>query len=234
MKGLLFYSLAMGIVLMACNKPSNPYDTAMTVMVDETDTLPTYPTAQTLVSPFKLLDDPWQGIQISLMGIADKDVNAVITVSLEKEDRLTGNLTIRRAKVQRFITDLQNAVATFRAHKCPRSIIFRAIAEQASHLVNNAAHNRYLIVFSDLLENSEVSFYNPQTIALLKKSPATMEKQLEVNIQIPSLNGMQVWFLFAPSSYSQNSVYMPIARFYESVYRAHNAEVHVANQFDQP
>jgi len=234
MKTLVFYLLAMGIVLIACKKPSNPYDTAITVMVDETDTLPVYPTTQTLLSPFKLSDDPWQGMQISLVGIADKDVNAIITVSLEKEDRLTGNLTIRRAKVQRFITELQNAVATFRPHKCPRSIIFRAVAEQATQLANSAANKRYLLVFSDLLENSEVSFYNPQTLALLKNSPATMEKQLQCNIRIPSLNGMQVWFLFAPSSYSQNNVYMPIARFYESIYRAHNADVHVATQFSMP
>jgi len=232
---LIYVVMAISTVLIACNKSSYPYDTAIVAMLDETDKMPTYPTAQSLLSPFKLADDPWQGgIQIKLVGITDKDVNTTLTVSLEKEDRLTGNLTIRRAKVQRFISDLQNGINAFTTRNCGHSIIFRTIAGQAAQLADNPAHNRFLVVYSDLIENSEISFYNPQTLALLQKSPGMIEKQLEATDPLPSLTGIHVWFLFAPNSYKQNNVYMPIARFYESVYKAHHADVHIATQFSLP
>lgn len=225
----------MSITFIACNKPSNPYDTAMTVMIDETDQLPVYPSAQTLLSPFKLTDNPWQGLQIRLVGITDKDVNTIKTISLPKEDRLTGNVTIRQAKVRRFVADLQTDLAHFDSTRnYSHSIIFRAIAQQATLLANSPSSRRYLIIFSNLRENSEVNFYNPQTLALLQRNPDVIEKQLEANSPLPSLGGTQVWFLFAPASYHQNNIYMPIARFYESVYKAHHAEVHIETQFTFP
>jgi hypothetical protein len=229
---ILYILIAMSIVFITCNKSSNPYDTAMTVMIDETDQLLVYPTPQTLLSPFKLAENPWQGLQIRLVGITDKDVNTIKIISLPKEERLTGNVTIRQAKVRRFIVDLQTDLTHFDSTRnYPHSIIFRAIAQQATQLANCPSSKRYLIIFSNLRENSEVNFYNPQTLALLQRNPDVIEKQLETDSPIPSLGGTQVWFLFAPASYHQNNIYMPIARFYESVYEAHHAEVHIETQF---
>lgn len=225
----------MSIVLIACKKPSGPYDAAMTVMIDETDKLPVYPTSQTLLAPFKLTDNPWQGLQITLVGITDKDVNATKIMSLPKEDRLTSSITIRRVKVQRFISELQDNLARFDSTKnYPHSIIFRAIAHQATVLAKSTSSHRYLLVYSNLCENSEVNFYNPQTLSSLQQHPEVIEKQLRTFSPLPSLNGIQVWFLFAPPTYQQNNVYMPIARFYESVYKERQAEVHVETQFILP
>jgi hypothetical protein len=236
MKVILKYTtVAMSIVLIGCSKPSNPYDTAMTVMIDETDKLPVYPTSQALLAPIKLADNPWQGLQITLVGITDKDVNTIKTISLPKEDRLTGNVTIRQGKVRRFVADLQADLAHFDSTRnYPHPIIFRAIAQQATVLASSPSSNRLLIIFSNLRENSEANFYNPQTLALLQRNPDVIEKQLEANSPLPSLGGTQVWFLFAPASYHQNNIYMPIARFYEGVYKAHHAEVHIETQFTLP
>lgn len=225
----------MSIVFISCKKPSNSFDTAMTVMIDETDSLPVYPTSQALLAPFKLADNPWQGLQITLIGITDKDVNAAKVLSLPKEDRLTGSISVRRAKVQRFIRELQADLIRFDSTRSySHSIIFRAIAHQATVLAERSFSNRYLLIYSNLRENSEVNFYNPQTLALLRQNSEIIEKQLEENSPLPSLNGIQVWFLFSPPTYHQNNVYMPIARFYESVYKARQAEVHVETQFSLP
>ncbi|QEM12977.1 hypothetical protein [Mucilaginibacter rubeus] len=232
---LLRITIAMSIVFIGCKKPSNPYDTTMTVMIDETDSLPVYPTSQALLAPFKLAENPWQGLQITLVGITDKDVNATQIVSLPKEDRLTGNIAIRREKVKRFSSELQAELIRFDSTRSySHSIIFRAIAHQATLLAERSFSNRYLLIYSNLRENSEVNFYNPQTLALLQQHSEIIEKQLAANSPLPLLNGVQVWFLFAPPTYHQNNVYMPIARFYEHVYKARQAEVHVETQFILP
>ncbi|QTE35865.1 hypothetical protein J3L18_22335 [Mucilaginibacter gossypii] len=232
----LYITVTLSIVLIGCKKPSNRYDTAMTVMIDETDQLPVYPTSQTLLAPFKLADNPWQqGLQITLVGITDKDVNTAKVVSLPKEDRLTGNITVRRAKVQRFVTDVQANLSQFDSTRnYPHSIIFRAIEHQATILAKRSSRHRYLLVYSNLRENSEVNFYNPQTLAVLQQHPDLIKKQFETNSPLPSLKGIQIWFLFAPKSYRENNLYIPIARFYEQVYKAHDADVHIETQFSLP
>lgn len=235
MKNIVYALIAMSTLFIACTKPSNPFDTVVTVMVDETDSLPNYPTAKSLLAPFKLTEYPWQGIQIKVTAITDKDVNNTETVSLEKADRLTGNITIRRAKIERFAEQLQAQLATFDSTRnFPHSIIFRSIARQAALLATVNAPRRYVLVYSNLLENSEVNFYNPQTLALLESEPALIEKQLVADAPLTPLNGVDISFLYAPASYHQNNIYMPIVRFYEHVYKAHRAQVHVGTQFTLP
>jgi len=228
----IYFAIAMSLLLIDCNKDEPLYDTEATVMVDDTDPLPVYPTAKAILTSFKLKENPWQGIEIKLVAITSNDINDTKYISLEKESKLTGNNIVRRAKVQRFTEQLQSYLTSLDSVRhLPHSIIYRSIAKEAVLLTRSKIKTKLLIVYSDLLENSEISFYNPQTFGLLQKDPALVEKQLEAYQPLPSLDGVQVWFLYAPNSYHQNNVFMPIARFYESVYIAHHATVHIANQF---
>ncbi|TWI96807.1 hypothetical protein JN11_03920 [Mucilaginibacter frigoritolerans] len=224
--------LAMSITLSACNKPKAVYDTTMTVLVDQTDRLPVYPTVDMLLAPFNLDQNPAQGIEIKLCAISDKDVNKTETVSLPKEDVWQGNPIIRHARIEQFKEELQKHLSSLDSIRTfQHSIIFRNIAEQATLLSKRDVQRRILLIFSNLMENSEVRFYNPQTLVLLEKSPSLIEKQLESTAPLPDLAGEQVWFLYAPYSYRQNYAYMRVAHFYENIYRAHNTTVHIETQF---
>src|ERR1700761_3239990 len=82
--------IALNIVFSACNERQEvPYDTAIITMIDETDELPTYPTAQVILAPFHLKDNPWQGISIKVVAVTDRDVNRAETVALSKENQYT-------------------------------------------------------------------------------------------------------------------------------------------------
>jgi hypothetical protein len=232
MKPIYYFAVLALIVLNACNERSEPYNTDVTTMIDLTDSLTVYPTAKDLLAPFSLNTNLWQSIRITVVAIADKDINKTEVVSLEPGDKLTGNKMLRRAKINRFISNLQTALQSFKVvHALPRSIIFRSIATQAIALHASASTHKVLLIFSDLLENSEVDFYDAQTRLALQTHPAVIEKQLSLNTSLSMLNGLSVWFLYVPANYHINSVYMPIARFYEHAYKAHHAEVHIAQQF---
>jgi len=236
MKTILTYALlALSMALGACNEQPSPFDTALTIMVDETDTLPVYPSVTTLLTPFKLKEQPWQSLEITALGIEDKDITTAETITLPKENPITGNPIIRQARLARFAALLQGRLAAIDSVRSrPRSIVFRAVAQQAALLANRTAAHRYLLVYSDLMEHSNVNFYDPNTRSLLQTNPAIIEKQMEAEQQLPDLPGVQMWFVYKPKTYRENNLYMRIARFYERVYTAHHATVHIATTFELP
>ena len=227
--------LAVSLLLSACNKQSIPYDSAMTVMVDETDPLSVYPSAAALLAYFNLKEDEWQGITIKIVGISDKDMNRTETVALPKESQFTGNSIIRQAKILRFIEQLQACLSKFNnKHRYPNSIIFRAVAKQSAQVHRNAAPRKLLLVYSDLMEHGEANFYQPETMEMLRHNPGIIEKQLVGNQPLPDLTGLQLWLLYAPENYRKNDLYMRVAHLYERLYTAHHATVHIEHQFAQP
>lgn len=236
MKALTLLALAsIGTLMSNCGGRTAPYDIAITVMVDQTDAMILYPTAKGLLSPFGLERDPFRGVQVRIVAINAQDIAQSQTLSLERENRLTSNSIVRQAKIRRFEKELQACLDTFRRiQAAPRSIIFRAVSREAMRLKGLDAASRVLLVFSDLMELSETSFYDAETLALLQDNPGAMERRLQGGHPLPDLVGLQVWLLYSPGTYQQNSAYMPIAHFYERVYTAHNATVHIDNQFLLP
>jgi hypothetical protein len=222
------------LLLAACNNRSIEYDTVAVAMIDQTDRRNVEPTAKSLLAPFKLQEDAWQGLEIKLVAITDKDINRTVTVSLPRQDRLTGNTTIRRAKVAHFIEQMRQALISFHnVHSMPRSVIFRAIAKRATELKHEQAKHTLLLVYSDLMEHSNVSFYNQRSFALLETNPLSVERQL-VDRPFTDLSGVNVWLLYAPKTYEENNLYMAAAHFYEHIYTAHHALVHIENQLILP
>lgn len=232
----LFIVVALSIVFSACDEQQTErFDTAETIMIDQTDPLPVYPTTPIILEPFQLKDNPWQGISIKIVGVTDKEVNRTETISLPKENEYTGNIALRTARVERFKQELTRCLASFDSvRNLPRSIIFRAVAQQASELAHTSAPHRLLLLYSNLEENSNVNFYEPGTLSLLQHDPAIIRKRLTEGVTLPNLAGVQLWLLYAPTTYKQNNIYMPIAHLYKQVYKEHRAEVHVESQFAQP
>lgn len=230
MKPILYTILAMCLLTTACNNEST--NTEVTLMFDQTDRQHVHPSAEAILAPFKLNVNPWQGLQITIVPISDKDVNTVDIVSLPSENRLTGNITIRRVNIRRFAQHLRQSIASLDSvHTLPRSIIFRAIEKQAESLAKRPAARHVILVYSDLMENSELSFYDRQTLGLLQSAPSLIEKQLMANAVISNLSGVELWLLYDPQGYRQNNIYMSIARFYERIYKMHGAQVHIEDQF---
>ncbi len=219
-------------MLTACEQQNVDNDTVMCLMVDQTDPLTVKPEASTLLAPFRLKENPWQGITIKIVNVAATDVHRTETVSLPSENEYTGNLTVRTANIARFKDKLQRCLASFDCiHSCPRSIIFRSVQQEATLLARSTAPRRLLVLYSDLRENSNVNFYNPETLELVRRNPALVAKKLTENKGMPDLSGIHVYLLYSPASYKQNEVYMPIAHMYEQTYTARHAHVYIQSQF---
>jgi hypothetical protein len=81
------------------------------------------------------------------------------------------------------------------------------------------------------MENSEVSFYNRETLGLLKSDPRRVQDLLEKDRALNDLHGVEIWLVFDPSSYEQNGTYMTVATFYKDLLESKGATVRIKQSF---
>jgi hypothetical protein len=216
-----------------CATTKEPFDTDIAIVVDKTDRMTTYPTADEIISQLGLKDDPWQGVRITATYISDRDINDLTVLTLEAENEWSGNVIVRKAKIQRFVKQVQRCLTAMQYNgTCPYSIIYRTVARQANRLSTSKAKRKLLLVYSDLYENDvDLNFYDPKVIHRLKTTPQSIITQLEANAPLKPLKGLQLWLIYNPTSFKQNNDYMVIAGFYEHLFMAHGAVTHIANKF---
>jgi hypothetical protein len=220
-------------LLISCDDNKLLFDTDITIIVDKTDRMTAYPTADEITGQLGLKDNPWQGLRITTTYISDKDINDVTVLTLEAENEWSGNIMLRKAKIQHFIKQLQRSLtAMVNTGTCPYSIIYRTIARQANRLMSSQAHSKLLLVYSDLYENGpDLTFYDSKVLTRMQNNPQSIATQLGPTAPLRPLKGLQLWLIYNPSSFKQNNGYMVIAGFYQHLFNAHGAEAHIANKF---
>jgi hypothetical protein len=224
--------LAVNCVLLSCNTQPPTLDVDMVIQFDMTDKVTMFPSADDFLSQLNLKDHPFQSIRIKVTSISDKDVNTTTLLILDKENEWESNITIRKAKIRHFRAQLQRCLTTIQqTDTSGHSIIYRPIIAQANRLASSGAKRRLLIVYSNLYENSDINFYNPSIIAMLKSNPKNIQERLEQQVALQPLNGIGVWLIYNPTSYRDNNHFRPIANLYETILLEHGASVHVDNKF---
>jgi len=224
--------LTISFVLLSCNTQPSAPDVAMTILFDMTDKVTSFPTSDELLSPLNLKDQPYQEIHIMVSTISDKDINNTTILSLEKEDEWASNITIRRAKIQHLKAQLQQCLTAIEhTDTSGHSIIYRAVVAQANGLAAMEAKHKYLLVFSNLYENSDINFYNPAVLHSLQRNPAAIQRQLEQEAALQPLNGLDTWFVYNAASYRDNNHYRPVASLYSRIFQSHGSTVHIGTKF---
>jgi len=89
------------------------------------------------------------------------------------------------------------------------------------------AKEKYFLIYSDLMENDEVSFYDHTTLALLYNHPQIIRQRLEKSVDLHNLPGIRVWLLYEPASFNENNTYMAITHIYKQLLEAKGATVHI-------
>ncbi|HVW97070.1 MAG TPA: hypothetical protein VHA56_13955 [Mucilaginibacter sp.] len=231
MKAIFNYCVGVvltGCLFSACNTTTIRDDKELVIVLDQSDPLRLKPNADEIDSYLGLKQDLWQGIKVNVTFISDKDVNAEKVITLEKGNRLMGNAQMRTAQIAHFKKDLHTALGGMQTGgSLDHSIIYRAVAKQLNALSASEAINKSMVVYSDLMENADVSFYDPATVALLKTNPGAIQKQLEQNVPLRNLSGIHIWLLSDPGSFEENNTYMAVANMYKQLFESKGATVHI-------
>ena len=219
-------------LLLSCSTPPTGPDTDIVAVFDMTDKITVFPSADDLLLPFGLKHNPDQGLRIKVSTINDRDYNGSTVFTLPKEDAWESNSTLRKAAIHHLTDRLQKCLAVIQqSDTSSHSIIFRAVINQAIQLNKLTTKRKLMLIFSNLYENSNINFYSPSVLQTLHDNPKRLERQLEHEVPIPLLKGLEVWLIYSAANYRDNNHYVPIAKLYKSILEAHGAIVHIDTKF---
>lgn len=199
------------ILFLGCTTKNDTPQSEAIVLIDRTDPLSGYPTEEEICRMLNVTNDCYGEIKLTLGWISDKDVDMEEMIHLSPDSKLTSNAAIRAGAIKKFRNEIAEALVRFRPNdtmQCPKSIILRSVVNSLNRLSESKAENRFCAVFSNLKENSFISFYDPRTLSMpLDTLRAIVRSEVALN----NLNGITVWFIHQPDSYEANSIYMKIA-----------------------
>lgn len=216
-----------------CPAQGTRYDNDIVVIADVTDRMASTPTSGEIISQLGLKDNPYQSVRITVTCISDRDINYIKVLTLDAENKWTGNQALRKAKISHLERQLAQCLNEVKyAGPLPYSIVYRTISRQANQLAASGANRQLLLVYSDLYEKNEaLNFYDPQTLARVRKDPDGIGRQLAATAPIRSLKDVQVWLIYNPATFAQNNGYMAIAGLYKRLLESRGATVHIGNKF---
>lgn len=225
----------LAVACIGCTTQTTHYDTEISVLIDRTDRLSVYPTAERILALTELTDNTWQGVKIRVSYISDKDINEEIIFALPQQNRLLYGTKKREAEVARFVKNLSaffTSVDTTSTYT--HSIIYRSVAKHANILSTSPSSKKHLLVYSNMMENSEVwNFYDPATLTVITENPEAICQVIERSVPLGAMSGVDIWLLHTPATYEGNTIYMSVARVWATLFEQKGARVHIQRAPDE-
>ena len=212
----LFYILSICTGCADASKKSE--DKAIIIAIDYTDSLLLYPTSYDVLHYTRLDINPWQGVNLEIMGISDKDVNISKTFNIPSGNRLIGNIQQRTAIIEKFKLDVDQYLKKTQYKKeLAHSIIYRTIVSCINRLSSMKSAEKQLVVYSNLMENSDMNFYDSTTFKQVLSNPKKVKQKIQSGIVIQNGKGIEVLFLYNPISFADNTTYRITSSFFKNI-----------------
>ena len=210
--------------------PNNPSLTEVSVLQDVTDTQMIQPHLVEVLSLFNF-EDKWNGFLFRYTDITDVSLNQTSQAKLESQNQWLSNEMDRDKEIDSFKGKVADIIS--KAEKNNRgkahSSVYLPIAKELNHLNESVANRKVLLIYSDLMENTqELSFYKPYDIIRLKKSPDEIQQKFEEQIPIDSLSGIEVYFIYQPGNNKSDQDFQIISDFYRKLLEVKGAKVSVS------
>jgi hypothetical protein len=107
--------------------------------------------------------------------------------------------------------------------------MYTPIARELELLSKSKSQRRILIVYSDLMENTEsLSFYRKQDFEKLKTKPEQVQKYFEALAPINTLTGIEIYFIYQPTDTKSDERFRIISGFYKKFLESKGAEVNIS------
>lgn len=184
------------------------------------------------IIPLLALDEPTNGATFRFTYASDVSFNhETVFILPVGGNAITTNQFDRKRKIEKFKQQIAAFLDSLSDDTVgrPNSSLFVPMAKSLNQLAASAANRKYLLVYSDLRENSSVmSFYNPKILALLQNDSAKAEALLAAQEQLGELNGIEIHLLYQPKDAADDAGYRIISGFYKSLFERKGAKVFIS------
>ncbi|MEO5644466.1 MAG: hypothetical protein ABIQ40_02080 [Bacteroidia bacterium] len=202
------------------------------VMIDLTDSIKVVPDENSVVSDLGIDGNIWSSVNFSLGNFTDVSYTPRAHLSLAKAPgRLSASEFTRKREVVAFKATLTTLLDSARSDTSgkPNSSLYLPIVEELTRLSNSTADRKVLVIFSDLMENSpDVSFYSPNTLALLRTNPDKVKAMLFAKAKLPNLKGIEIKLIYQPKNAKDDAVFRTVSQFFSSMFTEAGATVTIS------
>ena len=222
--------LLAGVIFMRKSFEQHPTSTDITVMRDITDTQISQPKLADISTLLNLNNSKWDGAYFKFVDITDVSYNHNYEIKIDPENQWLGNELDRDKKVKQFYAEINKILLNADSEKVGKvnSSIYKPIATELNRLSQSSSQKRFLLIYSDLEENTDkLSFYDKKTINLLRTDQNSIRKYFEALAPLKNLTGIKVYLIYQPKNNQADELYQMIAGLYKTLLVSKGATVEI-------
>jgi hypothetical protein len=225
-------SIIAGIFILAgCARFNNTSDTTEVVVIrDITDSMTAIPNADEISTLVNLNKELWNGAKFRHVNLTDVSINKIHETSIDSENEWLGNKFKRRENVKAFYSEITRIVSDASKEKIGKnnSSLYLPIAKELNRLSQSTAGKRVLLIYSDLMENTdEMSFYENNEFNLLKTNPDSVKRYFDSQMVLKNIDGLKIYLVFQPLNIKEDEIYKVVADFYKNLFESKGATVEI-------
>ena len=233
----LFILLA--ITLSSCTVPA-PKLVQVTILADVSDDHHIQHIDEDVICQFYgFQETPWTGACYRLDLISDIPYNSTATeIRLPAGNPVWGNVKQRRDEISQFEHDLRASLHALDSlnQERTRSNVFLSVSRELRRLAASSADEKHLLVFSDLLENTNhFSTLDDDQLRMMEAYPDSVLNMLSGSAPLPDdLTGISIQFIWVPEEYEEYEHFAVASNWYKTILEARGAEVGVSGKVTLP
>ncbi len=227
--GVIFIIIGVSIGLIGSISHQNNSTISLSTLSDITDTLIAKPDAKEIVSLLGITGEgKWNGGEFRYSTVSDVSYNKHSDVRLSSANKWLSNEPERDKEIKQFQKAIDEILSNNEVGPKGKrqSSVYLAIARELNYLSQKKVDRKYLLLYSDLMENtSELSFYSTQSMLWLKDYPDSVRDHLNKLQNLNNLTGITVIIIYQPENPAQDQIFRVVSEFYRKLLEEKGATV---------
>lgn len=210
------------------------HETTFSIMRDVTDAQALHLNPTELIEQLDLNQHKHDAFTFRFIDLSDVSMNQITQFSLKASPVLLSNEIARDKEVKEMKSTILAHLNNLGQDSLGRShsSIYFPVAKELTMLGSSGSDSKVLVVYSDLMENTDqLSFYKEQGAAMLQSNPKGIKSIFESIQPLPDLKGVQVYFVYQPNSQNADVLYKRISTLYKDILTEIGAQVYIQPNF---
>ena len=236
--------LCAGFIFESCTKSTFEINeaTAISIVMDTTDYHKLFPIADPILALYEFDDNINTEAYFRLSCISDKQLTPVTEFHLESGDETEKKnkhriSNFRENHVLIFYDKIRNTITSFSsldtAIQSDYSECYRTIVNETKWLMEKTAGKKVLIIYSDLMENSDLYNFYEMNISTQVFEKEKVISTLDSVFALPDhLIGLEVYLVFQPKDRLEDARYQATSKLYKEMFESRGAMVKIQSNND--
>jgi hypothetical protein len=210
------------LIFASCNQGHNVYPmTAVSFLIDKTDTMRVYPNSLDINRIIG--NEIWRGYNICFIEIGNTSLSIPHEFYITNSNRVKTPKKIRKEQHFQFKQSISKYLKSeeyLTIEPNDHSVIFERLTTEIERLHQIDADSKHLLLYSDMMESDQLSFYNDWTFKQLSKGTESIQKQL-LPLSQSDYSDITIYWVSRCDSFEQNKRYRVLRKFLQQAFSSY-------------